>query len=387
MRRILVGAVVALALVAWLGASVGANGTNLRTITADTTGTACPSVGVGIAFDGTNLLISCSSDNSVVAVSPVNGAQAPAGIHFITGASSLGALAWDNGRKLLWACSGVSTIGTIDLSTNAFTPAFTSAGCFDGLAYDASDDSLWSSPDATSSITHYSIGGSPLGGPFSPVLGSCGNSGIAVGGPLLYLANDGCSEIYTSDKAFSTSPVLFATFPARLEDMECDNLTFAPLGAMWSKDAFDNILNAWEIPAGSCVLGGGPPARCGGEPATIVGTSGNDIISGTKGDDIIDGLGGNDVIKGGKGDDCLTGGAGNDQLKGGWGADEHVGGAGNDSIRGGHGNDQLDGGAGDDSLKGGHGDDAMNGGADDDLCAGGHGTDTATECEDVSSVP
>jgi len=144
---------------------------------------------------------------------------------------------------------------------------------------------------------------------------------------------------------------------------------------------------------------------CAGQPATIVGTSGDDIISGTKNDDVIDGLGGNDVIKGGQGDDCLIGGDGNDQLKGGKGADEHFGGAGNDSIRGGHGNDELNGGAGDDVLKGGHGDDAMNGeagddvlkgghgddamngGADDDLCAGGRGTDTADECEDVSGIP
>jgi len=143
-----------------------------------------------------------------------------------------------------------------------------------------------------------------------------------------------------------------------------------------------------EHPAG-IVLGAlitfAPP--CGGQPATIVGTSGDDFISGTKNDDVIDGLGGNDVIEGGRGDDCLIGGDGNDQLKGGLGADKHFGGAGNDSVRGGYGNDELKGKKGDDALKGGHGDDAMNGGADGDLCAGGHDTDTATQCEDVSGVP
>ena len=59
------------------GTAGAANGDNLRTIIADRTGTDCASinaagdhgsVGVGIAFDGTNLLISCYSDNTVTAI-------------------------------------------------------------------------------------------------------------------------------------------------------------------------------------------------------------------------------------------------------------------------------------------------------------------------------
>jgi hypothetical protein len=43
--------------------------------------------------------------------------------------------------------------------------------------------------------------------------------------------------------------------------MECDNITFASSGktVMWSQDAYDNILTAYEIPAGSCGFGGLPP--------------------------------------------------------------------------------------------------------------------------------
>jgi len=282
-RRIaaaLASAALPAALVLWaLGApspAAAANGDNLRTFIADRSGTLCASVdaagnmsghgfggslfalGVGVGFDGTNLLLSCYNDNTVTAVSPANGAQVA--VHHITGASTLGALAWDNGRKLLWACSNSNAVGTIDLATNAFTFKFTSGGCFDGLAYDGSDDTIWTSPDASSPVSHYTTAGFLLGS-FPVSLGGYGNSGIAVGGSLLYLANDGGQQIYQVNKTFSPAPTLFASFPRRIEDLECDNLTFAtgptPKGAIWSVDAYDNILNAWEIPNGACVFGGG----------------------------------------------------------------------------------------------------------------------------------
>ena len=263
--RSVVGAVLLGALV--VAAPVAAaDGDNLRTIIADRTGTNCAStneegshgsVGVGVAFDGANLLISCYSDNTVTAVSPADGSQVA--IHVIADAESLGALAWDNGRGLLWACSAFSAVGTIDLATDTFTFRFSSDGCFDGLAYDGSDDTIWASGDVSGSAQHYDTAGISIAS-FPVDLGNCGSSGIAVGGPNLYMANNGCSEIYTVAKDFSTS-TLFASFPARLEDMECDNLTFAggptPKAAIWSIDAYDNILNAWEIPDGSCAFGGG----------------------------------------------------------------------------------------------------------------------------------
>jgi hypothetical protein len=260
-------------LLATLGAAspvAAANGDNLRTFIADRSGTVCASVdaagnmsghgfggnvfalGVGVAFDGTNLLLSCFNDNTVTAVSPANGAQVV--IHQIIGASSLGALAWDNGRGLLWACSASSTIGTISLLTNVFVPVFSSGGCFDGLAYDGSDDTIWASADANPTVRHYSTTGTLI----NTYSVGINNSGIAVGGDLLYLANDGGQQIYTAPK--SLSPLtLFASFPRRIEDLECDNLTFAAAtkGAIWSVDAYDNILNAWEIPFGSCLFGGG----------------------------------------------------------------------------------------------------------------------------------
>lgn len=60
---------------------------------------------------------------------------------------------------------------------------------------------------------------------------------------------------------------------------------------------------------------------CGGEPATIVGTAGDDVLVGTPGHDVIVGLAGDDVIRGRGGDDVVCGDAGRDVLRGGPGAD------------------------------------------------------------------
>lgn len=267
-----------------------ANGDQLRSFNADSSGTGCadPSppfghVGVGIAFDGANLLISCYQDNTVTVVSTTDGSQVPqpvglvhGAVHPIIGASSLGALAFQGPAGPLWACSSFGVVGTINWPLmTTFTPVFNTStvvfpdgqiggsGCFDGLAFDGSDMTIWASGDASFETDHYTLVGTGIAHFDNSGLlgGSCGNSGIAVGGQLLYLANDGCSQIYEVQKDFSSS-ALFATFGARLEDLECDDITFAVSnmkGAIWSKDAYDNIINAWEIPLGQCAFGGGGP--------------------------------------------------------------------------------------------------------------------------------
>jgi uncharacterized repeat protein (TIGR01451 family)/CSLREA domain-containing protein len=108
---------------------------------------------------------------------------------------------------------------------------------------------------------------------------------------------------------------------------------------------------------------------CGGLPATIVGTPGDDVINGTNGPDVVHGLSGNDTINGLNGDDIICGGDGND------------------ALNGGNGNDQLFGEAGNDTINGNNGDDALDGGADTDTCNGGNGVDTTANCETVTSVP
>jgi uncharacterized repeat protein (TIGR01451 family) len=108
---------------------------------------------------------------------------------------------------------------------------------------------------------------------------------------------------------------------------------------------------------------------CNGLLATIVGTSGNDVITGTSG---------NDVIFGGAGDDIIYGLGGDDVICGDYG---------NDTIYGGDGNDQLGGNQGNDTLYGEAGNDTLGGGTGTDTCNGGTGTDTASGCETTSGVP
>ncbi len=63
---------------------------------------------------------------------------------------------------------------------------------------------------------------------------------------------------------------------------------------------------------------------------TIPGTSGDDALEGSAGDDTINGESGNDWLYGYAGNDTLNGGDGNDWLDGGTGADTLIGGAGDD---------------------------------------------------------
>lgn len=120
-----------------------------------------------------------------------------------------------------------------------------------------------------------------------------------------------------------------------------------------------------------------PVATCGGQPATIFGTNGADVIVGTPGVDVIvafdgrdqiSGLGGNDIICGGNGRDSVNGGAGADVIYGNAGDDTLKGNAGADIIVGGKGSDLVSGGKGSDDLTGNSGNDTLVGGTGSDIC-------------------
>lgn len=218
-------------------------------------------VGVGIAFDGSSLILSCNGSALLSFVSPVDGAFVKS--ITVSGATSLGALAYDANSELLWACSNSSEVGTIDLASAVYTPVFTSGGCFDGLAYDGTDDTIWASADASSPVSHYDTAGTLLDA-FPVDLGGYGNSGLAVGLDVIYLGNNGGSAIYTGPRDLSSTEEFISpaqTGDRRVEDLECDNLTFHAEGvtALWSQDAYDNILTAYEVPFESCFFGGSPP--------------------------------------------------------------------------------------------------------------------------------
>ena len=156
--------------------------------------------------------------------------------------------------------------------------------------------------------------------------------------------------------------------------------------------------------------------------AIITGTGGNDTLNGGSGNDQIFGLGGDDILNGNGGNDQLDGGTGADTMNGGTGNDTYFvddagdvvnenSGEGTDTVRvaglaayaltanveklintgsgtftgtgndlnndmtGGSGADTLYGGNGYDQLYGGNGDDFLYGGADGDLLSGGTGAD------------
>lgn len=132
--------------------------------------------------------------------------------------------------------------------------------------------------------------------------------------------------------------------------------------------------------ATTAAAGAGTTVMCGGHVATIVGTSGDDVLEGTPGDDVIAALGGDDIVYGKGGNDRLCGSHGNDKLYGGEGSDklyafdgaDHLqGGKGYDVLYGGRGSDLLLGGNGQDTLKGGPGVDTLKGGGQRDSLRGG----------------
>ena len=77
--------------------------------------------------------------------------------------------------------------------------------------------------------------------------------------------------------------------------------------------------------------------KCFGEPATKVGTNGDDKITGTSGHDVIVTRGGADTVHGEGGFDLICAGPGHDRLFGGPGGEFIFGGEGNDKLYGGRG--------------------------------------------------
>ena len=113
-----------------------------------------------------------------------------------------------------------------------------------------------------------------------------------------------------------------------------------------------------------------------GEKANIEGRGGNDKLSGSKFDDILNGGDGDDKIYAGEGNDVLIGGNGDDVLNGGDGDDSLEGNDGNDKLSGDKGDDILNGGNGDDELAGQEGNDTLIGGTGNDTLYGYNGDDT-----------
>ena len=119
-------------------------------------------------------------------------------------------------------------------------------------------------------------------------------------------------------------------------------------------------------PRSDCDSGAYELVFCLGRPVTIVGTPGDDDLSGGLQRDVFLGRGGDDVFQGSLDVDRACGGMGDDHL---------IGGPGDDLLIGNPGRDLLVGEGGDDLLVGGPG---------ADVCRGGPGQDITRRCETVS---
>lgn len=119
------------------------------------------------------------------------------------------------------------------------------------------------------------------------------------------------------------------------------------------------LTEARKLYSSSCLEGPGPRYA-------VIGTRGNDRITGTNGPDRILGLAGNDQLSGGRGNDCLDGMTGRDNLSGSIGTDRLYGMAGRDALNGGPGTDRLSGGSGNDSINAAYGADRVFGGSGND---------------------
>ncbi|GAC1444862.1 MAG: hypothetical protein NVSMB52_04660 [Chloroflexota bacterium] len=230
-----------------------------------------PAIGVGIAFDGKYLWYSCYATGGspdLFKADPTTGDVAAS----FNVAGGLGALAWDGRRKELWAGWGGGAgsngdIRLIDPTTGTGTVQFNAtqanqdynSGLDDGLAYDAQDDSLYVSPDVSQKVYHYTLTGS-LAGSFPWAGNSCYNSGVAIGGDLLFEGSDGCNHIWVVKRSDHSPAFDFPTGSSGVRDegMACDSVTFSPQTVLWSVEAYSpRRAVAYHIPSGSCATGGG----------------------------------------------------------------------------------------------------------------------------------
>ena len=205
-------------------------------------------------------------------------------------------------------------------------------------------------------------------------------------GAIVVVEGEGCEQ-------FSSGPHLHIDLPT--EGLVID-------GIEWSAQTPNDFA---QVQSTNQIGGPGPDVICDGHVATIVGTSGDDVLTGTNGPDVIAAMQGNDTIRGLAGNDIICGGKGNDTIIGGQGFDilfgaqgndtlyaadgqrineltdtaggRNFGGIGNDTIHGSSRWDRMQGGPGADRLYGYKGRDWMRGGPGNDLVNSGPGIDDA----------
>lgn len=228
----------------------------------------CAGTGVGVAFEGSTVWWVNGLFSSTLSRCDINTGLPLSDIPIVgLGGDLISTLTYDGSRNLFWATSannGTShNIYQIDLAGNAvlqYNVVIPGLSLVDGIAYDGETDTLWFSPDVDANI--YNFDASTGTNMISFVIPKdpdnfCGNSGIAAGNGILYLGFNGCNIIQKHNKADLSLISSFVLNGAdRVEDLEC-GVDQNGVEVIWSKDAFDVDLIAFEVPEGTCPIGGG----------------------------------------------------------------------------------------------------------------------------------
>lgn len=252
-------------------------------------------VGVGVAFDGVNVLYTCNGSNAIFMTDLAATDLGSVPVADASGnAVDLDAIAWDVNEGVLWggetntamagAGPGECGLWSVDLTTGLATPRLhfpddgndivgtCGATFFDGITIDPLTDTIYWSADVKSHIHHVDKTGAPAANdgidletltagqcPWAQGLGhnGCLNSGLAIGldGTLFAgTASDGI--IWSLDPNVPSVLGQFATVSGRDEDLECGpqviNAAGATVETILSRD-LSNIIDVLEAEPGTCI--------------------------------------------------------------------------------------------------------------------------------------
>jgi uncharacterized repeat protein (TIGR01451 family) len=136
-------------------------------------------------------------------------------------------------------------------------------GSCDGLAWDASDKTIYLAPTDAGTIFHFSTSGTQLtsfSGP-SACQSSGGINGVMVAGSNLFVTCAFSSSVFQINKSngaavTSFSPLNAAGAPVAVDGMGCDPVSFAgnPNAALWARDVTANQVYALALPEFQCAV-------------------------------------------------------------------------------------------------------------------------------------
>jgi hypothetical protein len=196
---------------------------------------------------------------------------------------SYASLSWDARDRVLWAgrYDGSGEIDKVDPLNGAVSPQFNFAfpsgdscygpdtGYVDGLAFDASDNTLWIGDDNARTLFHVKLDGTTLNSYRVPN-GRC-RTGIAVSSRFLWMGLQSGPDqppfdiirVTKSNPTKILSSFSFGTAEVP-EGLALDPATFSGKCAVWSNQTSDGSttsLTAWESEPGECA-GNSPPHSC-----------------------------------------------------------------------------------------------------------------------------